>query len=350
MVATWKEDTVDELASNIKSNKVVAVVSIKGIPSKQLQNMRSKLKPDVKLKVTRSTLLAKALESSKIKGLAEHLDGPCGLIFTDLNPFKLEKLLYESKSNAPAKPGNVAPFDLVAQEGDTGLPAGPLIGDLQSAGIKAKIQGGKIHVTERSVVVKAGDKVSQEAATALTRLGVEPMEIVLRILAAYEDGTVYGADILHIDDVKTRSELNNAYRSSFNLAFNAGIFTADTTELLITDAVCKARNLMINAEIVNSETVGIYLEKADAHAKSLKSALPADLLEGAKENPEKKVEDSTQATEEEKVEKADEPSKDESKAEKKEESKPDEPDKKEEAEESPKDESKAEKKEESKAE
>ncbi len=277
MVANWKTSQVDSVAKKIKSRKVVGIVGISGIPSKQLQLIRKKLKDNLEIIVSRSTLLSLALEKAGIKELNQYLSGPSAIVVTDLNPFELEKIIYSNKTNAPAKAGAIAPFDLVVPAGDTGLAAGPVIGDLQAAGIKARIQGGKIMVTEESTLVKAGEIVSEAAAPVLIRLGIEPMEIILKLKAASEAGTVYAGDLLHVDSEKTIATLNKAYMMAFNLAYNGGVYTSSVMELRIFEAMSKARNLMINAKILNKETVGIYLARADAQAKSLKSVLPEEL-------------------------------------------------------------------------
>ena len=173
---------------------------------------------------------------------------------------------------------------LIVPAGDTGLPAGPVIGDIQGAGIKAKIQGGTIQVSEDSVVVKAGEKVSAEAAPVLARLGIEPIDIKLSLFAASEAGVIYTQDILHINDEETYATLSSAYIKALNLSFNARIYNAKVMQYLICEAAAKSRNLMVNAEIVNAKTIGTYLARADAAAKALKSVLPKELLEVAKES------------------------------------------------------------------
>jgi len=277
MVATWKTDTVSSLAKRIKTHSVVGVVSITGVPSKQLQSMKKKLKGQADIVVARNNLIVKALEKAGVNGMDGYLKSASGLIMSNMNPFALEKLVYGCKTRSAARPGSTAPFDLIVPAGDTGLPAGPAIGDLQQAGIKAKIQGGKIIVSENSLVVKGGQKVNEKAAAVLAKLGVEPMEIVLRIAAAHEAGMVYDGGILHVDEAETVAKIGDAHRKAFNLAYNSRIYNKDVTIFLIQEAIGKARNLMINGGILNRETVGIYLAKADAVAKSIKSALPAEL-------------------------------------------------------------------------
>ncbi len=277
MVATWKKDTVSRFEKAMKGKRVVGVVSIEGMPSKQMQGMKRKLKGQVDIYVARSNLIRKAFGKAGIKGLDEYAEGPSGVILSDLNPFQLEKLVYGCKTMAPVKAGAIAPFDLVVPAGDTGLGAGPVIGDLQAAGVKARIQGGKILVSEDSTLVKGGERVNDKAASVLARLGIEPMEIVLRVKAAHEAGTVYSGDVLHIDEEETKAKIGGAYKSALNLAVNARIYSRGAMPYMVLEAITKTRNLMINAGIVNKETIGTYLAKADAAANSIRSALPAEL-------------------------------------------------------------------------
>jgi len=277
MVAAWKKDTVDQFSKLIKSHKTVGIVSIRSVPSKQMQSMKRQFKGKADIFVARSNLIRKALGKAGIKGMDDFVEGPSGIVFSDLNPFQMEKMIYGCKTKAPAKPGSIAPFDLIVPAGDTGLPAGPLIGDLQGAGVKAKIQSGKITVTEDSLLVKQGQVVNDKVAAVLARLGVEPMEIILRVSAAYDGQMVYAGDILHTDEEETKAKIEDAHRKALNLAVNAKIYSKAVMPFMIADAVVKTRNLMINAKIVNKETIGIYLARADAAAKSVKSVLPPEL-------------------------------------------------------------------------
>ena len=86
------------------------------------------------------------------------------------------------------------------------MAAGPAIGELQKAGIPASVEGGKIAVKKDTVVVRAGEKISKEVADALAKLGIEPMEIGLDLLAVLDGGTIYKKDILFIPKEKFKSQ------------------------------------------------------------------------------------------------------------------------------------------------
>jgi large subunit ribosomal protein L10 len=305
MVATWKKEQVKKISKKLKGVNTVGVVSIKGLPSRQLQEMRKTLRGKADLYVVKRKVLEHSFNKVGLNELKEYLQGSVGIITSDLNPFQLEKMVYGCRSTAPAKPGWIASHDIIVPEGDTGLPPGPVIGDLQNAGIKAKIQGGKIIVQSDSVVIKAGESVSRAAATALIRLKIKPVEIGLDLKAVCENGVVYPYEILHIDEAESVARLQTAHARAFNLAYNAGWFTKETVRLLIQDAFSRARNLAFNAEVINKDTVEHFLAKADAQAKALKAVLPEDLKPPAEPKGDgKPVEEGKEEASEEKKEEA----------------------------------------------
>src|SRR3989344_8566689 len=113
------------------------------------------------------------------------------LIMTELDPFRLYKLLKSSKSPAFAKPGNVLPKDAMVKAGPTNFTPGPIIGELGKFGIKAGVEAGKIVIKEDKVVARAGQKVDAKMAELLIRLDIKPMEIGLNVVACYDRGTIF---------------------------------------------------------------------------------------------------------------------------------------------------------------
>lgn len=274
MVATWKNREVETLASIASGSKVVGLVSIKNIPSSQLQRMRKALKGTADIKIAKNSLLQRSFKKAKIDGLERYIDGPTAIISTDLNPFKLSRFLKSKRSSTYAKGGNMADKDILIPKGDTPFAPGPIIGDLQKVGIKAQIRGGKIVVTEDSLVVKAGQAISADLANVLTRMDIKPFEIGLDLSAVYESGTIYPKDVLDIDDVRTIENLQAAYRNSMNLALNAGVCNSATICPLLKIASTNAMNLALNANIMNKETIGFILAKANTGAHALASKVP----------------------------------------------------------------------------
>ena len=129
-VAEWKKDEVASLKKLIESHEVVGMANLSDIPAPQLQKMRRTLKDSATLKMSRKTLMSLALndcDKENITTLGEYMDGQPALIFTNMNPFKLYKILEGSKTAAPAKAGSIAPEDIVVPKGDTAFKPGPIL-------------------------------------------------------------------------------------------------------------------------------------------------------------------------------------------------------------------------------
>jgi large subunit ribosomal protein L10 len=274
-VAQWKKDEIKEIKKLIKDYPVIGVVNVGLVPGKQIQKIRASMRgEDTQIKMARKRLMNRALkEKSKagVEGLSDHITGQAGLLFSRTNPFKIYKTLEKNKTRAPAKPNSLATSDIAVSKGETPFPPGPILSELQQAGVPAAIQGGKVVIKSDKVLVKAGEKITPQVANALARLEVEPVEIKLDLLAAYEEGTIYTPDILGVDSQKVVADIKAAYQQAVNLSLNSAYLTKETAEIGIFQASLKARNLAINAGIFEKGVIELILARAYSEAKALES-------------------------------------------------------------------------------
>lgn len=277
-VAEWKKDEVANLKDLINSYEVVGMANLADIPAPQLQQMRRTLKDSATLKMSRKTLMSLALndsEKAQIENLEDYMEGQPALIFTNMNPFKLYKILESSKTPAPAKAGSIAPEDIIVPKGDTAFKPGPVLGELQKAGIPAKIEKGKIVITNDKVIVEAGEVIPRDVASILTRLEIFPLEVGIDLRAAYEAETIYTSDLLTVDEEKTLADVQKAFTQALNLSVEAVIFNKESTPLIIQKAVSQSLNLALNAEILNEKTRDVLLAKAYAQMLAVASEVSA---------------------------------------------------------------------------
>lgn len=275
-VSDKKKDVVKKVAELIKTYPIIAAVNMENLPAKQLQVMRSQLRGQVEMFMTKRRLITIAIESVKadkpgIEQLIPHLKGMPALIFTKDNPFTLFKKLEKSKSNAPAKAGQEAPNDIVVKAGPTPFAPGPIIGELGAFKIKSGIENGKVIIKEDSIVAKEGEVINAELAGILSRLGIEPMEIGLNITATYEDGMIFTKDVLAIDEQEYIDNMTKCSTWAFNLAIEAGYLTEETTEVMIVKAYNDSKALAISQNILADDVVEHVLAKAHGEMMSLKT-------------------------------------------------------------------------------
>src|SRR6056297_2723253 len=284
-IPEWKQAEVDAIVEMIESYDSVGVVNIAGIPSRQLQDMRRDLHGSAELRVSRNTLLVRALEevNDGLEDLTQHIAGQVGLIGTDSNPFSLYRELEATKTPAPIGAGEVAPNDIVIPEGDTGVDPGPFVGELQQIGANARIEDGSIQVMEDSTVLEAGEEVSADLANVLNELGIEPKEVGLDLRAVIAEGVLFDPEDLDIDVEAYRSDVSTAAARARNLSINASFPTAATAPTLIAKATGEAKSLGLQAAIEDEALMPDLVSKADAQLRALatqiddEEALPEEL-------------------------------------------------------------------------
>jgi len=217
-----KLETIKELTKLIEDYPIIGLCNMEKIPSKQLQIIRKKLRGIAIIRMAKSRLIKFAFEKFEnkpgFKELMESMTGSTALIFTNLNIFKLVKILNENKAQAPAKAGDISPKDIIVPEKDTGFPPGPVISELNSAGLQTKVQSGTIHIKDESVVAKKGDEISLQLAIVLTKLNIFPMKVGLSLYTALDNGVILQEEDLQVDFNEILEELQLAHTSAFQLS------------------------------------------------------------------------------------------------------------------------------------
>ena len=314
-VAGWKKDAVTDLAKQISKSKVVGIINVHGVPAPAFQTMRTNLRGKAEITMLKNTLLKIALQQAgkDKKGLdmlAASVDGQCAVVTSELNPFRLFKQLDSTKTKMPARGGEVAPDDIEIKAGETPFKPGPVVGELQKAGLPAAIEQGKVVIKKDKLLVKKGDKIPRDVALVLSKLEIYPLTVGLDLSAVFEDGMIYKKDVLAVDDAMVLSQVKFAAAGAMNLAIFISYPTKQSIRPMLANAHYKALNFAVNTNIANKATIKLMLAKANAQMLSLASKVPAALdddLKGALTNvpkpPEDKGDKGKEAKKEEKEEK-----------------------------------------------
>lgn len=235
------------------------------------------------------------------KELMGLLKGSTSLIFTKINILKLVKILNENKSKAPAKSGDHAPNDLKISEMDTGFPPGPIISELNEAGLATKVQSGTIHIKEEKVVAKKGDEISLKLALILTKLNIFPMEVGIILYGAIDNGVLFKEQDLTVDFSGILKELQLAHVSAFNLSLEIVLPTRENITQIIQKAQQQAKSLVISAPVIDREFINDIFSKVNNESNILISKIKekdpnAIYIERPKENKEKETEKEEETT------------------------------------------------------
>lgn len=271
-----KAQRVEDLSNLINEYNVVAFASLNKVRAAQLQELAKRFRSEIFMKVSKNILVKRALEQSdkpNIQDLTEHLEGSNTLLFTNMNPFTLSLTLEKNKIKTTAKAGDIAPEDIIIPAGNTGLPPGPAISELNDAGIRTRIEAGSVWVIRETTVASKGDAIQPNVASVLSKLDVRPLEVGLRVVAAYEDGLVFSTNQLLPDVESLRIQFADASTHAYNLAMASSYPTSQTIGSLLQLAHLNARNLAINTIFLTSDTTIDILAKAYQQMQALSQEL-----------------------------------------------------------------------------
>ena len=279
-----KAEAVDELRELVDNYDAVLLASLHKIRASQLQEISKKFRDQVQMKVAKNSILRRAFESDTkpgIKSMRDAAEGSNVLLLTDMNPFRLAILLDRSKVRMNAKAGDVAPSDITVPAGNTGLPPGPAISELNEAGIRTRIESGSVYVIRDTVVAKQGETIQPRVAGVLTKLGIKPLEVGLTLRAAYEGGVFLKGEELHVDLDAVKRQFEDAVGQALALASSSAYPTPEVLPSLLSTAHMNALNIAVNTDYPTPETISLLLSKANADATAISGIIAKTSPEAA---------------------------------------------------------------------
>jgi large subunit ribosomal protein L10 len=266
---------VNALAKTVLAHPVTAVVGLRGVPASALQTMRRELRQrHHPITVATNSAIRHALEQAAterpaLRPLLDQVQDQTALLAAEGNPFSLYQEFLRTRSPTPARGGEVAPNDIFVPAGTTNFKPGPIVGELQHAGFPAAIEKGKVVLKKDTTIVKAGETISREVATMLTRLEIFPLEVGLSLRAVVDGETFYPPDVLSVDLDARRADFARAARSALGLAVEVAYTTPETLPLLLTRAHRRALGVALAGGYVTKETVEPLFAKAMREAAAV---------------------------------------------------------------------------------
>jgi large subunit ribosomal protein L10 len=275
-----KLEHVDALAEQLLGHGLTAVVAVRGVPASALQTMRRELRHrGTPIRVATNSSIRHAMEKAAVqrpslKPLIEQVEDQTAILSAEGNPFSLYQQFRRTRSPTPARGGELAPADIVVPAQTTSFKPGPIVGELQHAGFPAAIEKGKVVLKKDTLIVKAGQPISREVATMLTRLEIFPLEVGLELRAVVDGDVFYPPDVLSVDLDARRGDVARAAHLALGLAVELGYATPATLGPLVSRAHRRALGLAIAAGFVTKETI------EPLFAKAMREAAAVDRLIG----------------------------------------------------------------------
>jgi large subunit ribosomal protein L10 len=260
-----------------KEYDAIAISNITKVRANQLTQIRKKFRNEIKIRVVKNKVVRKAFEKvdgvSQLAELSNRLEGQCLLLFTNINPFRLNLMFDKSKIFLPAKGGDVAPKEITVHAGDTGITPGPVLSEFKEAKVPTKIDQGSIWITKDTRVVEAEGEISQKLASLLGKLNIKPIEAGISVNCALADGLLLEEQDLRIHLDEYFAGLARGFREALNVAIVCDYPTSETIDLMITQARQDALNLSAKAGYITSDTILAFIYSSESTALRLATIL-----------------------------------------------------------------------------
>jgi large subunit ribosomal protein L10 len=263
----------EELQRVPTEHTVVALSKMTKVRAAQLMMIRKKFRNDINIKIIKNKVATRAFEKVKgvagLENLSKQLEGQCALIFTSINPFKLNLIFSQNKVFLAAKGGDIATKEIVVPSGNTGITPGPVLSEFKTANVPTKIDQGTIWVSKDTLVVRPGDVISTPLASLLSKLNVKPIEAGISVNFAIAEGLIFKEQDLRINLDEYKEDLVRSFEQALALATEAGYMTAETVKPLLVKAQQQARSLAAEAGYLTPETAGFVLPRALVQAEAV---------------------------------------------------------------------------------
>jgi len=295
----------DKLKGLIETYKSIFVVTVDNVSSQQMHEIRIALRGDGVVLMGKNTMVRRAIKGfvsdgslTDIERILPYVKGNVGFVFTNSDLKEIREKILKNRVAAPARAGAVAPLDVFVPAGNTGMEPGKT-SFFQALGVPTKIARGTIEITSDLKLVEAGSKVGASEATLLNMLNISPFTFGMGISVIYDDGQVFEANVLDIEE----SQLLKAFSSAVTTIATISLAVNFPTLASILHSVVNSyKNVLAIAIGTEYEWEGIeelkdrianpdkYAGSAPAGGATTTSDAPA--ADAKKDEPESEKEDS----------------------------------------------------------
>jgi len=267
----------ENMVNLLETYSSMLLIGIDNVGSNHLQQVRIALRGRAVVLMGKNTVMRKVLREQADKNpvyadVAGYLKGNVGFVFTNESLSEIRDVLVEIQVPAAAKTGVFAPCDVRIPAGPTSLDPGQT-GFFQALNIATKIVRGAIEITSNVHLVRVGERVSASAVSLLSKLGMKPFKYGITVRAVYDNGSVYGAEILDMTDDALLQKFFNGVAMVASLSLKIGFPTLASLPHSLARAFKKMIAISVATDFEFEESK-IFKEML-ANPDAFKSAAPA---------------------------------------------------------------------------
>lgn len=251
--STWKTNYFIKLLALLDEYPKCFIVCVDNVGSRQMQQIRTGLRKHAVILMGKNTMIRKAIkghlaENPKLERLMEMVRGNVGFVFTKGDLVEVRDLILSNRVAVSAKAGAIAPVDVHLPPQVTGLDP-EKTSFFQALSIPTKITKGRIEILNEMQIITKGEKVGASEATLLNMLGVSPFSYGLIIKHIYEDGAMYGPEVLDITPEVLAQKFMEGIRNVASLSLAINYPNAASAPHMVTNGMKKLMALSLATDI-----------------------------------------------------------------------------------------------------
>ena len=279
--ASWKANYFLKLVQLLEDYPKCFIVGADNVGSRQMQQIRMSVRGSAIVLMGKNTMMRKVIKghlerNPALEKLLPHIRGNVGFVFTSNDLVEVRDKIVENKVRAPARPGAIAPLNVIIPAQNTGL--GPeKTSFFQALAIPTKISKGTIEIINDVFILKPGDKVGASEATLLNMLNISPFSYGLNIQQVYDSGTIFQPEILDIKPEDLREKFLAGVANLAAVCLSIGYPTVASAPHSIANGF---KNLLAIAAVTDiefkeAETVKEFIKDPSKFAAATTVAAPA---------------------------------------------------------------------------
>lgn len=286
-ISEKKSEYFAKLKEYLATYKSLFLVGVDNVSSQQLHEVRRELRGRATILMGKNTMVRRAFrsfiaETPELDRLLPYIKGNIGFVFTNSDLKEIREVLLSNRVLAPARAGAIAPKDVFVPPGNTGMEPGKT-SFFQALGVPTKITRGTIEIVSEIQVVATGNRVGPSEATLLNMLNISPFTYGLTVEQVFDNGEVFGSEILDITDEELIGQFSSAVRNIATVSLAASIPTLPAVSHWLINSYKNLLSISIASDYTfdGSAAIKDRIANPDAYAAAAPAAAAGSASEDA---------------------------------------------------------------------
>jgi len=295
VISQRKLDYRARLEKYLREYQNILIVNVDMVGSSQMQQVRIALRGKAMVLMGKNTIMRKVIremleENPKLEQIIPYIYGNIGFVFTNEDLNQTRTNITEHKVPAAARPGAIAPSDVIVPAGPTGLDPGQTA-FFQALNIATKIVKGTIEIIADVPLIHKGEKVTPSAVSLLSKLDIKPFFFGINVLQVYENGSIYEAAVLDLKEEDLLARFMKGVQLVTQLSLAAGLPNLATLPHAFSRTFKKLLAIAVETEITFKEAQPYkdFLANPDAFIVAAPAVEEKQPAKAAKEEPKKET-------------------------------------------------------------